>query len=291
MLVISIIMLKTSLRPSNLNPSLHWILVPHSHPRFCCDQGLQPSYILLLQQASQGMEAPVPKGTSAPVGPASHSPVMQAPTAPCLARLPASPAPLAITALRTSRATVDTHVPLASTAPEVGALDRAPWIRLPARGSKGPLGSAHSTVLSAPVPCGKGASGSQETLPIPKLCFSGTKHATQFPCPRGYYNPDPLTHSLDSCLPCPPGHYCGQENLTKPSGACDAGMFSHVGPDKPLLISVLPISPLSLGSPELASRSATGMVGPCSPQNSAHSILPLLPRLVLCVSGMDCSPL
>ncbi|XP_011927069.1 PREDICTED: SCO-spondin [Cercocebus atys] len=45
-----------------------------------------------------------------------------------------------------------------------------------------------------------------------------TKYATQFPCPRGYYNPDPLTQSLDSCLPCPPGHYCGQENLTRASG-------------------------------------------------------------------------
>lgn len=25
------------------------------------------------------------------------------------------------------------------------------------------------------------------------------------PCPRGYYNKTPLTQSLDSCLPCPPG--------------------------------------------------------------------------------------
>lgn len=59
--------------------------------------------------------------------------------------------------------------------------------------------------------------------PSSELCFSGTKYATQFPCPRGYYNPDPLTQSLDSCLPCPPGHYCGQENLTQASGPCDAG--------------------------------------------------------------------
>nr|XP_009672374.1 PREDICTED: zonadhesin-like [Struthio camelus australis] len=34
-----------------------------------------------------------------------------------------------------------------------------------------------------------------------------------------------MTQSLDSCLPCPPGHYCGKENLTGVSGKCDAGWF------------------------------------------------------------------
>lgn len=52
---------------------------------------------------------------------------------------------------------------------------------------------------------------------------TGTRFATEFPCPRGYYNPDPMSQSLDSCLPCPPGHYCGQEGLTAPSGTCDPG--------------------------------------------------------------------
>jgi len=55
------------------------------------------------------------------------------------------------------------------------------------------------------------------------LYSKGTRFATEFPCPRGYYNPDPMTQSLDSCLPCPPGHYCGKENLTAASGKCDAG--------------------------------------------------------------------
>lgn len=55
------------------------------------------------------------------------------------------------------------------------------------------------------------------------LYSTGTKFATEFPCPRGYYNPDPMTQSLDSCLPCPPGHYCGKEGLTAASGRCDPG--------------------------------------------------------------------
>ncbi|XP_031511365.1 neurogenic locus notch homolog protein 4-like [Papio anubis] len=81
---------------------------------------------------------------------------------------------------------------------------------------------------ASPAP-GPGAEGAfrnrQAGLPSSERCFSGTKYATQFPCPRGYYNPDPLTQSLDSCLPCPPGHYCGQENLTRASGPCEAGWF------------------------------------------------------------------
>lgn len=60
------------------------------------------------------------------------------------------------------------------------------------------------------------------------LYSKGTRFATEFPCPRGYYNPDPMTQSLDSCLPCPPGHYCGKENLTAPSGKCDAGESGSV---------------------------------------------------------------
>lgn len=60
------------------------------------------------------------------------------------------------------------------------------------------------------------------------LYSKGTRFATEFPCPRGYYNPDPMTQSLDSCLPCPPGHYCGKENLTAASGKCDAGESGSV---------------------------------------------------------------
>lgn len=42
-MVIGSVILKNTLRPSKLNPSLHWVLVSQSHPRFCCDQDLDPS--------------------------------------------------------------------------------------------------------------------------------------------------------------------------------------------------------------------------------------------------------
>jgi hypothetical protein len=128
--------------------------VSQSHPRLGGDQDVDSSYITLPQQAAQGTVDPVPKGTFAPVGPVSHSPVVQAPMAPCLARFPASPALLAITALRTLPATVDTHVLQVSTAHEVSAWDIASPARLPAGVSKGSLGSVHIPALSGPLPCG-----------------------------------------------------------------------------------------------------------------------------------------
>lgn len=86
-----------------------------------------------------------------------------------------------------------------------------------------------------------GPAGLQQAGSSCGLCFSGTKLATQFPCPRGYYNPDQLTQSLDGCLPCPPGHYCGQENLTQASGPCDAGAF----PRAPQMPPPTPVPPIS----------------------------------------------
>lgn len=115
------------------------------------------------------MEGPVPKDTFAPVGPASHNPVVQALMAPCQAKLPAFPALLAITALRTLPATVDTRVLQVSTVPEVSAWNRASPDRLPAGGSKGPLGSVHSHIsaLSRPLPCGQGGLGNLERYRLP----------------------------------------------------------------------------------------------------------------------------
>lgn len=197
-MVIGSAMLKNTLRPSNLNPSLHWVLVSQSHPRFCCDQDLDSSYITLPQQASQGMVGPVPKGTFAPVGPVSHSPVVQAPMVPCLARLPVSPALLAITALRTLPATVDTHVLQVSTAQEVSAWDIASPARLPAGGSKGSLGSVHSTVLSGPLPCGQGALRNQEILFLNPI--SRYQACCPVPLPPGLLQPRP-TDSQPGQLP------------------------------------------------------------------------------------------
>lgn len=123
-----------------------------------------------------------------------------------------------------------------------------------------------------------------------ELCFSGTKYATQFPCPRGYYNPDPLTQSLDSCLPCPPGHYCGQENLTQVSGPCEAGVFPAAHGDVPTDPCGSHFCPWTWGDPvttwhSFRDRGAFDLRVTACPPAGSHF------RLVLCVSSMDGPPL
>ena len=44
---------------------------------------------------------------------------------------------------------------------------------------------------------GPGVTGLRQAGPSSALCCSGTRYAAQFPCPRGYYNPDPLAQSPD----------------------------------------------------------------------------------------------
>ncbi|KAG9482440.1 hypothetical protein GDO78_011238 [Eleutherodactylus coqui] len=111
------------------------------------------------------------------------------------------------------------------------------------RGHYCPAGSSHPYACPAgtynnlthqqdclPCPAGYSCAGNSSdysAFPCPAgfYCPGGTQHSYQFPCPRGYYNPDPSSHSIDSCLPCTPGHYCGEEGLSAVSGMCDPGWF------------------------------------------------------------------
>ncbi|XP_069599133.1 uncharacterized protein K04H4.2-like [Ranitomeya imitator] len=111
------------------------------------------------------------------------------------------------------------------------------------RGHYCPAGSPHAHVCPAGtynnlthqpdcLPCPAGYfcaenTSDYNTFPCPAgfYCPEGTQHSCQFPCPRGYYNPDPRSHSIDSCLPCISGHYCGAEGLSTVSGKCDPGWF------------------------------------------------------------------
>lgn len=64
-----------------------------------------------------------------------------------------------------------------------------------------------------------------ELYPCPQghYCPNGTAFATQFPCPRGYFRNSSMGQSVEDCVLCPGGHYCGTEGLSYPSGLCDEG--------------------------------------------------------------------
>lgn len=56
-------------------------------------------------------------------------------------------------------------------------------------------------------------------------CPIGTGAATDFPCDRGYYNNYTGKGSVDDCIPCEPGMFCGTSGLTYPSGPCAPGWY------------------------------------------------------------------
>ncbi|CDJ58833.1 hypothetical protein EMWEY_00018160 [Eimeria maxima] len=79
----------------------------------------------------------------------------------------------------------------------------------------------------------KQAGSSQAEPPANKcrvghMCPMGSSF--EIPCrPVSFYNPKEGIASVLSCLPCPPGKYCGSAGLAEPSGKCAAGFYCSSG--------------------------------------------------------------
>lgn len=56
--------------------------------------------------------------------------------------------------------------------------------------------------------------------PVGHFCLPGTETLTQNPCPRGTFSNTTGLCSISQCLLCPPGMYCADVGLAKPSGLC-----------------------------------------------------------------------
>ena len=94
--------------------------------------------------------------------------------------------------------------------------------------------------------CPRGSNHAKEYLcPPGGQKFDGSLHATRgrytlqvsyklflraFTLVRlGFYNPKEGIASVLSCLPCPPGKYCGSAGLAEPSGDCAEGFYCSGG--------------------------------------------------------------
>ena len=79
--------------------------------------------------------------------------------------------------------------------------------------------------------------GTNTSIPVPcppgMFCPGNTTYASEFQCPPGTYSNATHLASVDECLPCPAGWYCGEHGLTGPSGLCDAGWYCHAGSSTP----------------------------------------------------------
>ena len=70
---------------------------------------------------------------------------------------------------------------------------------------------------------------SPNNCPAGHYCPNGTESALQYPCPIGTFNPNTTQSSLDACISCPPGKYCGYAGLEADTGDCQAGWFCTGG--------------------------------------------------------------
>ena len=89
--------------------------------------------------------------------------------------------------------------------------------------------SAPSSVCPAGYYCPVGSANSTSKIicPIGSYCPQGSVSAS--PCPPGTYNPSTGKRAVQECLDCSPGSYCGNYNLTAPTGPCSAGFFCYEG--------------------------------------------------------------
>ena len=114
-----------------------------------------------------------------------------------------------------------------------------------------PRGSFCITVSAAPVSCTPGTyqdqmgndtckacpagayclvgTSSAVSCPMGFYCPAQTQYGNQYPCPNGTFSNSTGLSTVDQCLPCSPGHYCGSTGLTQPTGNCSMGYFCGGG--------------------------------------------------------------
>ena len=69
--------------------------------------------------------------------------------------------------------------------------------------------------------------------PVGYYCPIGTSFAYENPCPRGTFSNTSGLSTSKQCIPCFPGHFCGESGLVEPSGPCFAGHVCVAGSDSP----------------------------------------------------------
>ena len=133
-------------------------------------------------------------------------------------------------------------------------------------------------------------------------CPNGTKYATEFPCPRGFYNNATGSVSGHDCKPCPPGMYCDKPGLATPTGWCQGGFYCKGASTS---ATPFPIGNTSYGESGTGVDNTTESTSPCIDQTdcvcpsivaSTGGICPAMyycpegsPEPVPCVGGYYCA--
>ncbi|XP_070551430.1 uncharacterized protein [Ptychodera flava] len=99
--------------------------------------------------------------------------------------------------------------------------------------SAGPCDAGYYCVLGNNVsnPTPETTAGIGGPCPAGFFCVQGT-HTPQ-PCPNGTFSAVTHLEAIDECTPCDLGTYCGDANLTQPTGPCDPGFYCLRGASYP----------------------------------------------------------
>ncbi|XP_022100039.1 zonadhesin-like [Acanthaster planci] len=83
--------------------------------------------------------------------------------------------------------------------------------------------------------CPENSTAADQPCPRGHYCPNGTAYATQYPCPKGYYNDFEQKSQLDDCKPCEPGYYCASPGREAVTDECAPGWYCIRGAwsDKP----------------------------------------------------------
>ena len=65
--------------------------------------------------------------------------------------------------------------------------------------------------------------------PCPKGFYCPLGTDSPYPCPRGTFNDKTKLQAENQCYNCTAGQYCGEMNLTKPTGPCWSGYYCPIG--------------------------------------------------------------
>jgi hypothetical protein len=91
------------------------------------------------------------------------------------------------------------------------------------------IGSWDIVITAFSFECQGVIDGLDLVCPAGHYCPSGIVSIADSRCPRGTYSNVTGLINIAQCLSCPPGMYCGEVGLTKPSGNCSAGYFCSGG--------------------------------------------------------------
>ena len=77
--------------------------------------------------------------------------------------------------------------------------------------------------------CSPGIFNFSNAGPCPQGYYCPVGTDEPIPCPRGTFSNRSKLQSESQCYNCTPGSFCGEKNLTKPSGLCRAGYYCPIG--------------------------------------------------------------